>query len=207
MDRRLFLFAALAAAAATPAFAEGDAGLYDAPPPPNSAFLRIIDARGTTGLAATLGDKAVTLTDSAISGYAIVPAGTVKIAAGEAAGDVTIEAGKFYTVALFAAGAASPLLLEDKVIANPAKSGVYLYNFGSAEATLFAPKQKVAVIEKVAPGTSGFREINAVTLDLEVRSGEAVSAVPGVVLKRRAGTSFVVFADGKVASTDNAMLA
>ncbi len=62
------------------------------------------------------------------------------------------------------------------------------------------------MIEKVAPGTSGFREINAVTLDLDVKAGDAASTIPGVALKRRAGTSFVVFSDGKVGSVANAML-
>ncbi len=90
MDRRHFLLASLAMAAAAPAFAEGDNALYDAPPPPNSAFVRLIDARGAGGLSATLGDKAVTL-DGAVSGYAIVPAGTLKVSAGEAAGDVTTK--------------------------------------------------------------------------------------------------------------------
>ncbi len=66
----------------------------------------------------------------------------MKISAGEAAGSCDDRAGKFYTVALFAAGASGPLLLEDMVIANPAKSGVYLYNFGSAEATPLRPPSR-----------------------------------------------------------------
>jgi Alginate O-acetyl transferase AlgF len=206
MNRRTILLASVALLGfALPASAN-DAALYDAPPPPNSAFVRLIDARGTTGLEASLGEKAVTLSQSAVSGYTIAPAGILNVVAGDVGGEVTIEAGKFYTIALFANGSPAPLLLEDKVIGNPAKSGVYLYNFSAEHATLFAPKQKVAVIENIAAASSGFREINAVTLDLDIKAGAVATSLKDIALKRREGTSIVLFSDGKVAAAANAVL-
>jgi alginate O-acetyltransferase complex protein AlgF len=206
MHRRHLLLSTLGLmAAATPALANDD-GLYDAPPPPNSAFVRLMDARGTAGLSAMLGDKSVTVADGAVSGYAIVPAGSLKITAGDATGDVTIEAGKFYTAAIYVGGSPAPILMEDKIIANPAKSGLYLYNFAAENATLFAPKQNVAVIENVAAGASGFREINAVTLDLDVKAGAAAVSLKDVALKRRAGLSVIMFSNGSVVSAANAVL-
>jgi alginate O-acetyltransferase complex protein AlgF len=205
MIERRTLLAALAVSLATPAFAGGaDDGLYDAPPPPNSAFVRVIDASGAGNITVTLGGKSVAVNETAISGYAIVPAGKVAVAAGEAAGEVEVASGKFYTVAV---GGAAPALMEDAAIANPAKAGIYFYNFAAAgAATLFATKQNVAVIENIEAGKGGFRDINAVTLDLEVRGAAGNSLLKDVALKRRVGLTIVAFEGGKVIQTENAVL-
>ena len=204
MILRRTLLAALASAAAFPAFANDD-GLYDAPPPPNSAFVRIIDASGTGNIIVSLGDVSVTVPVSAVSGYAIVPAGKLPVTLGEATAEVEVAAGKFYSIAVFSA--AAPTVMEDVAIANPAKAGIYFYNLAKeGNATLFAPKQNVAVIDTVAAGKTGFRDINAVTLDLEVRTSGAPTLMKDVALKRRAGLTIVVFDGGKVSQSENAVL-
>jgi alginate O-acetyltransferase complex protein AlgF len=204
--RRTILAAPLLAAIGTmPAFAKGEDGLYDAPPPPNSAFVRVIDASGVGNATVTLGDKSVQLPELAVSGYAIVPAGKLAISFGDQAGEVEPVSGKFYTVVV--SPAAPPVLIEDAAIANPAKAGIYFYNFAKdGTATLFAPKQNVAVIADIAAGKNGFRDINAVTLDLEVRSPAGNNLMKDVALQRRTGLTIVAFEGGKVIQTENAVL-
>ncbi len=207
--RRQFLAAlsvsGLAVLATKPVSANGDDGLYDAPPPPNSAFVRLIDVSGRGNLAVMVGGKSVTVPETAVSGYAIVPAGKIAVVVGENTGEVDAASGKFYTLAV--SESAAPVMMEDAPIANPAKAGIYFYNFSSVgAATLFATKQNVAVIENIATGAAGFRDINAVTLDLEVRGAGEPGALKGVVLQRRTGLTIAVFDGGKISQVENAVL-
>jgi len=175
-----------------------DAALYDAAPPPNSAFVRFIDARGQGNLQVGIGEKSVTVPANGVSAYVVVPAGEQDLNLSTQSGKVAVAAGKYYTVALFLDGATTPTLLEDKVLDNPAKSGVYLYNFTDFETIkLYAPKPKVAVIDNVGKGTSGFKVVNAVTVDFDVMAGDkAVTSLGATTLKRRSSTSVVVTGKG-----------
>lgn len=175
-----------------------DAALYDPAPPPNSAFVRFIDARGQGNLQVGIGEKSVTVPANGVSAYVVVPAGEQDLNLSTQSGKVAVAAGKYYTVALFLDGATTPTLIEDPVLDNPAKSGVYLYNFSDIEAIkLYAPKPKVAVIDNVGKGTSGFKVVNAVTVDFDVMAGDkAVTNLGSTTLKRRSSTSVVVTGKG-----------
>lgn len=190
---RLTLAAAILAWAA-PVWAD-DSALYDPAPPPNSAFVRVIDARGKGEMQASVGEVAVTVPKSGISPYIVVPAGEQPVALSTDAGKVTLAAGKYYTIAFFVAGSPEPKLIEDELLTNPAKSGVYVYNFSDAATiALFAPQPKANVIGDLAPGLSAFRSVNAVTVDLALLAGsETVATFEKVALKRRSGMTFVVF--------------
>jgi hypothetical protein len=204
MILRRSLLAAFGATLATAAFAN-ETELYDAPPPPNSAFIRVIDAAGVGGMSVTVAEKAIALDDKAVSGYAIIPAGTIAVSGGSTTGTVEAVSGKFYTLVVSAGSA--PILIEDAPIANPAKAGIYFYNFATTgAATLFAPKQNVAVIADIESGKSGFRDINAVTLDLEVRGPAGNNLIAGVALERRVGLTIVAFEGGKVVQIQNTVL-
>lgn len=187
-------------AAGTPARAQ-DAALYDAAPPPNSAFVRFIDARGQGNLQVGIGEKSVTVPATAVSPYVVVPAGEQDLNLSTNSGKVAVAAGKYYTVALFVDGATTPTLIEDPVLDNPAKSGVYLYNFSDVgPIKLYAPKPKVAVIDNVAKGASGFKVVNAVTVDFEVVNGDKpLASLGALALKRRSSTSVVVTGKGDAA--------
>lgn len=201
MNRRsLFLSALLLFGSPMLASAQ-DAGLYDAPPPPDSAFVRIIRAAGSE-TTAQIGATTITL-QSAISPYAVVKGGEVGLTLGTGTYSVMLEKARFYTVAL--ADGVEPVIFEDAPIDNPAKSAVYLYNLGSGDASLVAPKQNAEVIGVTASGKSGHRMINAVTLDLDVVANGKATTVKDVVLERRNGTSLVVLPDGSVQIAQNSM--
>jgi alginate O-acetyltransferase complex protein AlgF len=180
-----------------------DAALYDPAPPPNSSFVRIIDARGEGNLQATIGNVSVTVPETGVSPYVVVPAGEQDVTLSSDAGKVTVDAGKYYTIAFFVGGSPAPALLEDEVLDNPAKSGVYLYNFSDEPSVkLFAPQPNVAVVDDIKPGASAFRAVNAVTVDLAVMAGDqTVASFDKLALKRRSAMSFVVFGAGEAPAT------
>jgi alginate O-acetyltransferase complex protein AlgF len=178
--------------------AAGDEALYDPAPPPDSAFVRVIDARGQGNLQVTVGDEAIAVPATGVSPYVVIPQGEEDVALSTSTSKVTLAAGKYYTIALFVGGATEPTLLEDEILANPAKSGIYVYNFSDAPSiTLYAPKPKVAVVDNLKPGTSAFKSVNAVTVDLALMSGDKVVAqFDQLGLKRRTGVTFVAFGAG-----------
>ncbi|MCU0831680.1 MAG: alginate O-acetyltransferase AlgF [Rhizobiaceae bacterium] len=201
MIRRSVLCGALLLAVFHPSARAQDAGLYDAPPPPGSAFVRVLRAAGDEANA-MVGPETLAI-GTGISPYAVVKGGELALALGAQTGSVTVEPGRFYSVAM--GGEMGPVLFEDPAIDNPAKSAVYFYNLGPAAASVFAPKQTVDVIAAVQPGQSGSRMINAVTLDLDVISGGQTMPLAGVVLERRTGTSIAVLADGSVVVVKNSV--
>jgi hypothetical protein len=205
MQRRAFLFAVAGLAAFPVASHAADEGLYAAPPAADSALIRLLDARGALGIAAMIGGKEIAAAGG-VTPYLAVPAGSVAIEAGEASGEITAEAGRFYTVAMFANGAPSLLRLEDRIIDNPSKALITLYNFGESEASVRAVTQNATVIAPVAAGASASREINAVTLDLEISSGAPPHLLNDVALRRRGALSIIRFRDGSVAAEHNAAL-
>lgn len=200
MTRHLLITLAWLALGFTAAEAAGaDDALYDPAPPPNSAFVRVIDARGEGNLQVTVGDAAVTVPASGVSPYVVVPQGEQDVALSTQSGKVTLAAGKYYTIALYVGGSTEPKLIEDEILTNPAKSGIYVYNFSDAPTVkLYAPKPKVAVVDNLKPGVSAFKSVNAVTVDLALMEGDKTLAdFDQLALKRRTGLTFVVFGAGE----------
>ena len=85
----------------------------------------------------------------------------------DVSGSITVEPGKAYSIVV--RGRAAPVTpLQDPIEANPDKSAVYLYNLTSMDGVeLFAPKPNVAIVQSVPSGKSGFRSVNAVSVDTE----------------------------------------
>jgi alginate O-acetyltransferase complex protein AlgF len=199
MIRQLFLSLAwLGLGFTAAAEAAGDEALYDPAPPPNSAFVRVIDARGQGNLQVTVGQAGITVPATGVSAYVVVPAGEQDVVLSTETSKITFAAGKYYTIALYVGGNTKPTLLEDEILTNPAKSGIYVYNFSDAPSVkLFAPKPKVAVVDDLKPGLSAFKSVNAVTVDLALMEGDKTLAdFSQLALKRRTGLTFVVFGSG-----------
>jgi alginate O-acetyltransferase complex protein AlgF len=199
MLRALILsLATFALGYSTAAQAAGDEGLYDPAPPPNSAFVRVIDARGQGNLQVTVGEAAIAVPATGISPYVVIPAGEQDVSLSTESKKLSLAAGKYYTIALFVGGSTEPTLLEDEILSNPAKSGIYVYNFSDAPSVkLFAPKPNAVVVDNLKPGSSAFKSVNAVTIDLALMDGPTkVADFNQLALKRRTGLTFVVFGSG-----------
>lgn len=127
--------------------------LYGAPPPPNSAFLRVVYAGAAVG-AVAVADQQVEVSGSSASDYVVVPAGSVSVAGG----DVTLEAQKFYTLVLLEGGA--QVLMADLAEVNKAKAVLEFFNFTDNEVDLVVAPGGPVVFEDVAPESSAARDVN-----------------------------------------------
>lgn len=182
-----------------PVQAADDTALYDPTPPADSAFVRIINATGATADATIGGASYSGITAPGISAYRIIPQGEQEVKIGDFSKKLTIEAGKYYSLALTEKDGAKDLAtLEDAVIKNPAKAMIYFYNLSDAPTgALRAVKQNADVVADVKSGASGSREVNALTIDVAVTAeGKEIKSFPGVELKRRTGVSFLLSGSG-----------
>ena len=171
-----------------------DAELYDPAPPADSAFVRVINAKSdTSDTKASVGGVSYgELSYPTISNYRIVKGGSHKATLGAMSADVAIEAGGYFTIGLNEAGEIK--LIKDELLANPAKSRAYFYNFTDADGgTLFAPEHGAPILDQIAANQGKSREVNALKLNLQAKIGETViQDFSAVQLKRRIGTSFVI---------------
>ncbi len=189
------LFCFIETGAAGRALAQ-DEGLYDPVPPRDSAYVRIIDAECQGNLEVSIGARSIPVAEGGISFFVPISAGSYPVSSPttpDVSGSVKVEPGKAYSIVV--RGRAAPVMpLQDPIEANPDKSAVYLYNLSSTDgAELFAPKPNVAIVQSVPSGKSGFRSVNAVTVDTEVRlGGKTIEKLPSQTFRRRSGQTYVV---------------
>ena len=170
------------------------AGLYAPAPPPDSAFVRVINATATP-LSATLGSKAAAAPKAGISTYVVVPQGNVAAKIGAASSSLTVVAGKFYSVVW---NGKTFKLLTDASADDRAKALITVYNLGSAPAIdLKTADGKLSVVSGIKPGESGNRAVNGITVDLAVFSGsKALATFKGAALERGNAYAIVLTKDG-----------
>jgi len=170
-------------------------GLYDAAPPVDSAFVRVLNAP-----TATLGTKAVTAEKGAASAYVVIPQGQVAAKLGATAGKLNLEAGKFYSV-IQAGG--KLVLLTDQAADNRAKALLTIYNLSKvANIDLKTADGKTTVIAGVKPGESGNRAVNGITVELAAFNGTKVlGRLKSVALERGSAYAIVVTDTGVIMTT------
>ncbi|WP_084147846.1 alginate O-acetyltransferase AlgF [Deinococcus frigens] len=153
-------------------------GLYDPAPPPNSAFVRVLDVP-----AATLGGKAVAAEKGAASPYVVIAQGDFAVKAGTVSGRLKVEAGNFYSVVT---SGGKLVLLTDQAAENRAKALLTIYNLSKASRVdLKTADGKTAVVSGVRSGESGSRAVNGVTVDLSAFDGsKALGTLRGIRLER-----------------------
>lgn len=167
----------------------GEEDLYAPVPPADSAFVRTVNLTGDDKAAIQLGGASFPASAQAlVSDYIVIKQGEHSLTVGEKSQAVTIEAKQYYTVAVAKDGTAN--VLKDGLIEDPSKAMLYFYNLSdAASASLFAPSHKASIFENIAAGTSTSRTINPVTIDVDVKAGDAVVGTQKAELKRQAGTS------------------
>jgi hypothetical protein len=192
--KHLLALATLSLTLAGPAFSQ-EGGLYAAPPPPDAAFVRVLN--GTNKAIATeLGGIAFAVQPQTISPYSIVTRGDYT-ANGDIVLSAKVEAQHFYTILVGPDGQGA--LLTDEPLANPARAGLYFYNATGAPLDLAATVggKQAKVFEAVAPGMQAFREVNAFDVTFDVLKGGAVAfTLPGITMARQQGVSVVALNDG-----------
>lgn len=179
----------LAVSVVLPAFAQ-DGGLYEDVPDPNASFVRVVGANLTNAVVDTtaFGDL-----PSGVSGYVVVAQpGEISITAGVDETKVTVEAGKYYSFVIGADG--TKTLVAEDVSSSPAQAVVTVFNLSDKPIVdLFVPAASAVAVKDVSVNSSASVALKApLTLDFEVREGDAVLAsLSGVDLQRRGGVAIV----------------
>lgn len=158
--------------------AKGDDGLYDDVAPPGSAFVRMLNVDNSPLDSGMLNDTKLDKIDACnTSPYIFYPAGDLRVVAGKNEQHFALEADQFYTV-VYKHGQAT--LLKDRYYKNRMKSLVTLYNMLDANTVnLTANGGKVPVFESVAQGERVEREINAMSIALELQPEGGTQLLPG----------------------------
>ena len=162
----LFVFTA-------PAYAQNmDEGLYDPVPSPDSALVRIVNFSGTEQTFTVDGKVLPSFKNETSSPYFVVPAGTAQEikAPGDTgltlSGSYKFEAGAYYTIA---AMPGRLVLLGDMARQNKEKAVIALYNLSDVPSLCLAtPGGKIKIIDQVTPETERVREINAMSLTMQL---------------------------------------
>ncbi|WP_395813123.1 alginate O-acetyltransferase AlgF [Devosia sp.] len=181
----------------------GEAGLYDAPPPPDAAYLRVLNAGSGGSLALTVADAAFDVGAGALSPYEFVTNGSYDATLASSTLTLSLQAQKYYTIIVPADGSA-PTVVEDAPLANPARAGLYFYNATSKPLQLDAKVngKQAAIFKDVAPGETKFREVNPFEVAFIVVDGTAPAVeLPATAMVRQQGMSVVAMptADGVTA--------
>ena len=172
-------------------------GLYDAAPPANSAFVRVLNAPTTV-----LGDKAVTADKGAASAYIVIPQGDVTAKVGSVSSKLKVEAGKFYSVV---PGPTALTIITDQAADNKAKALLTIYNLSKSPAVdLKTADGKTAVVNGVKPGESGSRAVNGITVELAAFSGsKMLGSLKSTALQRGSAYAIVVTDSGVTMTTSS----
>lgn len=174
--------------AAAPVLAQ-DNQLYEPPADPNAAFVRVVSPGET--LAVVAGQTFDNI-QGGVSPYVMMAAGPVSVGVGDLTAEGELPPTSFHT---FAVGSDGTLhLLQDLIENSPAKADLVFYNLSDLPSVdLYVPTVKAVALEGIGQNTSRQVTLKApLTLDFQVRDGEAVLAdLPGIAMRRRAGVTVV----------------
>lgn len=186
------LAGASAALAASPARA--DEGLYGPAAPPGSAFIRIFNGMPHSINEARVGPEDFNeVPPFDASEFTFLPPGTHALSAGPVKENVTLKPDRWYTAAVIDG---KLKLLDSERYGNRMKALVIVYNLlDGSELSLKTADGRTPVVDKVAPQSTGQREVNAVKTQLALyRGDQRVAAVRPVALER--GRAFSLFVTG-----------
>jgi alginate O-acetyltransferase complex protein AlgF len=188
MTRSGFLLGCALLLSAFPTFAQ-DNQLYEDPADPNASFIRIVSPGETVAVVAGTTFESV---QGGITPFVMVKAGPVSVAVGDKVGAGDIPPSSFYTFVRSPDGVLH--MLQDKITNSPAQADLVIYNLSDLPSVdLFVPSVDAVAIADIEPNTSRQVTLKApLTLDFEVRNGDAVLAsLPGIEMRRRAGVTVV----------------
>ncbi len=178
-------------------------GLYAPEPPPNSSFVRLIDASlDSFSTAVKLDGKTwiAALTAQGILPYEVLKAGkhSFEILNGSAKTTATLEAqaGKFYTLAIVGkANAVSVKTFNDKKITNKIKTQLLAYNFSNTPFSL-KTSDGTSVLKDITPGSSQSIMVNPVNITFDAFTGSSKNSSFKLRLQSSQSYSFVAFQIG-----------
>ncbi|BBH45410.1 alginate O-acetyltransferase AlgF [Pseudomonas sp. KU43P] len=187
------LFAAIALATASHATlaAEGNADLYDAVAPADSAFVRVLNL-SDSNIDVTLSGKVNPQRVAAgqISGYRFTPAGPHKIAVGSKAIEPQLKANAASTVIF---DGKQLTLISDKYVNEPKKAQIAFYNLTPTQTALKTSDGKHEVVAPLGNGQTGTRMVNEIKIDFAAYAQDTkVASFDEQFLKKGRSYSYVL---------------
>lgn len=169
-------------------------GLYAAAPPPDSAFVRVINASGGS-LAAKIESQNLgqSLSFAGVTPYQVVREGSKVLEASGKKMTLSLEAGNFYTVALVNG---QWIVNQDKTASSLTKSRVSFYNFSDSSASLKTADGKLTLFNEFDHNQYDMMQVNPVKVQLAVFVGGKKLALPEVQLEANTAYSIVVVGSG-----------
>jgi alginate O-acetyltransferase complex protein AlgF len=148
------------------------AGLYPPAAPPGSAFVRVFNGSGQSGVNAQIGDKSVPAVPAmAASSYVFLAPGEYPAKVGGSTQALQLDGGRCYTAAL-QGNTVTPF--EQDCFDNPLKALISVFNLvDGSTLSVKASAGGPAIVDAVDGGTSGHREVNPTKATLAVYNGEA----------------------------------
>lgn len=176
------------------ALAQDTHGLYAPASPPDSAFVRLINASALP-LSAALNGKVTLVPKASIGTYLIIPQGSVAAKSGKVSMNLPVSAGKFYSAVW---NGKTFRLMADASADDRAKALLTVYNLSKAPLLdLKTADGKLSVVSGVKPGESGNRAVNGITVDLVAFNGpKMVATFKGVSVERGSAYAIVVTDSG-----------
>ena len=185
------LFSLIIALLPAKAIANDDA-LYGPVAPPGSAFIRIFNNHPSENLTATIGGKKLKTENTySTSKYQYFPAGDYTLELSNISSTLKLESGHYYTAYLGISG--NVATIEGRGFNQRRKALIAFYNLMEVPITLKTINGKATVIPVVDPNTAGFREVNAIKIDLSAFN-EKNKIVDANTIALKRGKVFSLFA-------------
>ena len=197
LSRRLFQTSLLALSLMGLHAQAGEAALYGPAAPKGSAFVRLYNA-GLQATTVKVGSATITSTaPQGGSAFSFLPAGSYSAEVGGKTLPVKLEADQYYTLVNTPE---TPRLVVDPAFYNRQKALVRLHNLTDQPLSLKTKDGATQVVDSVAPGEHGDREINPVKVSLALYQGDKrLTDVETTLLERGEVTAlFVTQAQGRL---------
>lgn len=175
--------------------AEGNADLYDAVAPADSAFVRVLNL-SNSNIEVTLSGKVTPqkVAPGQLSGYRFTPAGTHKIAVGSKSIEPQLIKNAASTVVY---DGKSLTLIADKYINEPKKAQIAFYNLTPAKAALKTVDGKHVIIDPLGKDQTGSRMVNEIKIGFAAYVEEQnVARFEELFLKKGRSYSYVLLPQG-----------
>ena len=165
--------------------------LYAPAPPPDSAFVRVINTSnaslnskiGSVSLAENLGMASV-------GAYRVIKQGSHTISGAGKTQSLTLEAGYFYTLGWVDG---NWVVIQDKTASSLAKARIGFYNFSSVQGvSLKTSDAKLTLFEGFTPNQYDMLQVNPVKVQLAVFAGSRKFELPLAQLQPNTAYSAVL---------------
>lgn len=175
--------------------AEGNADLYDAVAPADSAFVRVLNL-SDSNIDVTLSGKLTPQRVAAgqLSGYRFTPAGSHKIAVGNKAIEPQLKANAASTVVY---DGSKLTLIADKYVNEPKKAQIAFYNLTPTKVALKTVDGKSVVVDTLGQDQTGSRMVNEIKIGFAAYDDQQeVAQFDELFLKKGRSYSYVLLPQG-----------